>query len=189
MAINNFKPFSMKIIKIFLFSLFFILCLNLSAQNYIEVTEGGWGVGLDYSTPAVYDIDNDGLYDMLVGSQSGYLVHYEQNSIGSFDFTLLTKQFDSILVNNGAPTFTDIDGDNLIDLIIGKNTGVLQRYEQVAANSYDFDLVTDYFNNIDVGASSKPTFKDIDNDGLLDLLIGNSAGRIYHYEQDAVNSD
>jgi uncharacterized protein (DUF2141 family) len=144
-----------------------------------------------YCVPAVTDFDGDGLLDVLTTRFAGMLSHYEQNSANSANFTEVTNYFNSIssLGNNAAPCFTDIDNDGLIDLLIGKNTGSINHYEQDTVNSTSFSLVTDNFNSISVaGGTAAPTVTDFDGDGLYDLIIGCWFGNIQHYEQDAVNS-
>ena len=142
----------------------------------------------DYATPAFTDFDGDRLLDMIVGQIDGNLNYYEQDAENSTSFTLVTNNFNSIFVIRAAPTFTDLDGDGLLDLMVGENYGHLYHYEQDSENSTSFTLVTNNFNSIDVGSNCKPTFTDIDGDGLLDLIAGEDYGHLYHYEQDSENS-
>ncbi len=143
-----------------------------------------------HSTPAFTDLDDDGLLDMLVGETEGNLNHYEQDTNNSTSFHLVTENFNSIDVGYySAPTFTDIDGDGLLDLIVGEYDHNLNHYEQDTNNSTSFHLVTEYFNSIDAGTISTPAFTDLDDDGLLDLIVGNTDGKLSHYEQDAKNSN
>ncbi len=46
----------------------------------------------------------------------------------------------------------------------------------------DFELRTEYFNYIDVGELSKPSITDLDGNGLLVLIIGESEGKLRHYK-------
>lgn len=165
-------------------------------QNAINSTEftrvPGYFSGIDvdnYSAPTITDLDGDGLLDLLVGEIFGKLYHYEQNSANSSSFTLISNNFNGIDVGfDSTPTFTDLDGDGLLDLIVGEYDGYINYYEQNSANSTVFSLVTQNFNSIDVGIDSTPTFTDLDGDGLLDFIVGEKDGNINHYEQSSTNS-
>lgn len=158
--------------------------LNLLSNNFLDIID----VGV-HSAPAFADIDGDGLLDMLIGEWDGVLNHYEQASIGSGSFPLVTEKFDGIDVGQwSVPYFTDLDNDGLIDLIVGTREGHISHFEQNAANAYDFTLIADTLSGINVGYNAAPACIDLDNDGLLDLLVGEEDGNINHLEQDALNS-
>ncbi|MCD4818032.1 MAG: FG-GAP-like repeat-containing protein [Candidatus Cloacimonetes bacterium] len=168
------------------------IVLQDEAAQFEMVTETFNSINvIESSAPTFTDLDGDGLLDLLVGNGNGYgvIYHYEQDSENSMSFTFVTDSFNSIDVGNrSAPTFTDLDGDGLLDLLIGENDGNINHYEQDAENSTGFTFVTSMFNSIDIGRYSKPTFTDIDNDCLLDLLVGEESGNLNHYEQDSENS-
>lgn len=42
---------------------------------------------------------------------------------------------------NASPVFTDVDNDNLIDLLVGTTDGTVERYEQSSVNSLSFNQV------------------------------------------------
>jgi cold shock CspA family protein len=140
--------------------------------------------------PKLIDLDGDGLLDMIVGEDSGKLLHYEQTSVHSMSFSLVTTNFNSIDVGQlSSPAFTDIDGDGLIDMIVGRYEGTLYHYEQASVNSLVFNLVTSDFSSINLGnVFARPTFTDLDGDGLLDLIVAKFDGNLIHYEQDSTNS-
>ncbi|OGE85145.1 MAG: hypothetical protein A2Y39_02265 [Candidatus Delongbacteria bacterium GWF2_40_14] len=136
------------------------------------------------SAPAFTDFDGDGLIDMLICGGTDYVQHYEQSSHNSTSMILRSSSFNSIYIpSNCTPTFTDLEGDGLIDLLIGDFDGNIRHYEQSAINSTGFSAITHNFNSIDVGDRAAPAFADFDGDGLLDMLVGAYDGTIEHYEQ------
>lgn len=99
--------------------------------------------------PTFYDIDNDGLLDMIVQKDS--VQHFEQYATNSDEFILISNNFNSISQKSTAITFTDIDNNKLIDLFIADINGTLSRYEQSSENTYSFSLITHDFSNIRIG--------------------------------------
>ncbi|PID27959.1 MAG: hypothetical protein CSB55_07195 [Candidatus Cloacimonadota bacterium] len=161
---------------------------NSTEFNFVTDNFGDIDVGY-YSYPAFTDLDNDGLSDLITGEYNGSLSHYEQISPNSEEFILVNENFSNIHVGHeSSPNFTDLDGDGLLDLIVGDEYGKLNHYEQNTENSTEFTQVTNNFNNIDLEWTSAPAFTDLDNDGLLDLIIGKNAGNLHHYEQNEENS-
>jgi len=148
------------------------------------------GGGFDqYASPVVTDLDGDGLKDFIIGGFEGNLRHYEQDSVNSNSYTKITDTFNNIDVGNfSSPTFTDLDGDGKLDLLVGELDGNINRYEQDAVNSLSFSLQTSNFNSIDIGERSSPEVTDIDGDGLIDLMIGKGDGTVARWEQDSANS-
>ncbi len=146
-----------------------------------------------YPSPTITDFDGDGLKDLIIGNSSsgirGYLYYYRQSAPNSTDFTLVTNDFCNLYVGASAnPFFFDLDGDNKLDLLVGESSGVITHFEQTAHNSTSFVLVSNNFNSIDVGTESVPNVKDYNNDGLLDLFVGNYDGFTNHYIQNSANS-
>ncbi len=159
------------------------ISFSLLSENFNEIDIG------TYATPRFVDLDNDDLLDLIIGEEEGNLNHYEQDLIGSLDFSLVTENFNGIDVGAiSTPCFTDLDNDMLIDMLVGVNVGNLQHYEQVSPGSLEFNLVSDNFGGIDVGAQACPIFTDVDNDGLVDLMIGDMKGFLCYYEQELANS-
>lgn len=170
--------------------LVFIIPLIITAQNFVNVNDNFSNIDVGVKARlCTADIDGDGLLDLLVGSGSSSISHFEQDSLSSDSFSLISGSFADITVDgSGSPTFTDIDGDGLLDLLVGSTIGNIHHYEQNSVGSYNFNLRTSFFNSIDTDQDPSPFCTDIDGDGLLDLLLGDAPGNIYHYEQDSLYS-
>ncbi len=156
-------------------------------ENYITTIDVGAN-----SFPALTDIDNDGDYDLFIGSGSSAISFFRNTGSASIPaFGLVTDSLPVIHTSfNYAPAFGDLDGDNKKDLLLGsfdgrmrffKNTGTLQNPV--------FTLQPSQFDTIDVGQSSTPALVDIDADGDLDLYSGNWNGRLSYFRNDGSASN
>ncbi|TPG67517.1 FG-GAP repeat domain-containing protein [Hymenobacter nivis] len=174
----------------------------------------------NYSTPTMGDLDNDGLVDMMLGQGDGTIRFYEQSAANSASFatttnpvllknadtnstTLHVSDINSANTNYAKPTLTDLDGNGLLELLVGEETGRVIRYEQVAAtgadalrftrtvlfvNPYNTASATATASAPNAGSYARPTVADLDNDGLLDVLVGSNDGTLRRYEQTVPNA-
>jgi hypothetical protein len=131
--------------------------------------------------PAIADLDGDSLPDLVVGTWRDRLQWYRNSGTRSAPVWTLA---DTALVTitrgtNSTPSFGDLDGDGLVDLMIGEASGTLNYYRNRGTRvSPKFELVSDAFQAIKVGRRSAPVLVDMDADGTLDLLVGDGNGDI-----------
>ncbi|MGI4733598.1 MAG: FG-GAP repeat domain-containing protein [Janthinobacterium lividum] len=176
-----------------------------SAVSYAQVSSNVVGTAAgNYSTPTMGDLDADGLVDMMLGQGDGTIKWFEQTAAASpsFGTGVLLKNSDGSTLDVGnfaKPTLTDLDGDGLLELLVGEDTGTVLRYEQIAAtgtNALVFTKATLFTNPYGTATNSapnggsypRPTVADLDNDGLLDILVGSNDGSLRRYEQTAANA-
>jgi FG-GAP-like repeat len=139
----------------------------------------------DNSKPTFIDINGDGTIDALIGNKDGNVLFFKNTGTTTAPAfaTAVTNPFGLTNVGgNSKPTFVDIDGDGKIDALVGltfgntaffKNTGTLSTPAFVAPISIP---------SLTVGFYSSPTFVDIDGDGKLDALIGDSLGNTLFFK-------
>ncbi len=78
--------------------------------------------------------------------------------------------------SRSSPTFVDIDGDGDLDAFIGGEDGNTNFLRNIGSRSNPIFSAEANFGIENVGNRSRPAFVDIDDDGDLDVFIGNSAG-------------
>jgi len=136
------------------------------------------------SFPAFADIDGDGDPDLFVGNQEGRICFFRNDgNINSPIWILITDFYDSIDVGSeSTPAFVDIDADSDLDLFVGEEDGTLNFYDNAGNEEIpSWNLVSENYDSIDVGAKSTPAFVDLDADGDLDLFVGEEQGNINFY--------
>jgi len=142
----------------------------------------GLDIGSD-CTPAFADIDDDGDMDAVLGDRRGRMLYYKNTGTSLAPvFELQTGADDPFggidLGWNSAPCFVDIDGDGDMDCFSGDDYGgflFLKNTGTPAAPIFTLQTgVANPLNGIDLNYNSKPAFADLDADGDMDLITGES---------------
>lgn len=155
------------------------------------------------SFPVVFDYDQDGKKDLLIGNY-GY---YSGNSLSAQltlyrnigtksqpTYSLITRDYaglsgitlsNSMRINHVMPTIGDIDLDGDEDILFGTSSGQIHWLENTAGpnNVCNFSAFHENpFNFTTPSGGAAPQLFDLDNDFRLDLLIGMQNGRVAWYK-------
>ncbi|TNE79157.1 MAG: T9SS type A sorting domain-containing protein [Bacteroidetes bacterium] len=145
-----------------------------------------------YSQAFFMDVDNDGDLDLLVSS-TGKSEHtapsndrvsfFEQSLVqGQISFQLKQRDwmgFSQMGLKRARFAAGDLNGDSLTDLLIGDATGGIHYLHNTGSLQLpNFTKDSTGLFPMDVGSYSSPALFDIDEDGDLDLFIGNYDGNV-----------
>ena len=161
-------------------------------MNFIRDPDVMW-VLLDVgqaSTPAIFDLDGDDLKDLLVGERQGNINFFK--NIGSptqpiFSPTITEPRLGNITtapfsggIGFSAPAVLNTNDGPM--LVVGGNDGVLRAYLNLTPNNVPYSIVSPTWGNIDDGNRSHAAFTDLDDDGYVDLMVGNYRGGLGLYK-------
>jgi len=153
-------------------------------------------IGNAYPDPTLGDIDEDGDYDMIVGTADGSVKYYKNTGTPESPIWQYVCAGDSGLSwipdvgDHARPELVDIDNDGDMDLSVAdfngdlwfrENKGHYTTKKDKSDNPtwiYDGTIFT-IPNNYGV-----PAIGDIDGDGDLDLAVGSIFGQVHYYRND-----
>ena len=175
---------------------------KLITKNY-----KAFDLGFDGLHLAKGDLDNDGDIDLLGTKSNGVSIWFENKALlptDSAQFVRRSSTFDSLQFGNySKPHLVDIDGDSLLDLLVGSVLPFISYYKNIGTKStpkFDkqpnhpqFGWIHVKYDNPNNYPLLSPHMIEVDSTGKLAtdsnggkrlLLIGVSEGPIYSYEFD-----
>jgi hypothetical protein len=141
-----------------------------------------------HSTPTVFDIDNDGTWELITGAEDGKIYSYKLKEIedGLPFWEEITGLFDNIKVK-GFSTPTFLRDNSTIYLFVGQEDGKIRAYtaevhdenkSHVDLNKFVF-FERDFISEIIMQDHSSPFL--IMNNGIIEMISGDYDGNIRHF--------
>lgn len=158
---------------------------NGGSYSLMQADYQGIDVG-NYSTPFIYDLNNDSLLDLIIGNIGGNVHYYENTGTATNPaFSLVTDSLGGIVAQESweyqgyAQPFIYEDTTGSSVLITGSKHGRIFQYTNIDGNlNGKFNLKDSLFLGINEGYRSSVFGGDLNNDGDMDLVIGNFSGGV-----------
>lgn len=136
------------------------------------------------SSPTFADIDGDGDLDLIIGRSSGRFVFVANEgspTAPNFSSASIDNWSGINVGSNAKPGLTDINGDNVLDLVIGDSNGDINLYLNSGTVTAPIFLQSSRVQNwllpdFGSGVNMAPSFVDFDGDGDMDLVLGMGNG-------------
>jgi hypothetical protein len=168
--------------------------LNLQTTGYFQNEMIDLGTG---AFPRLVDVNADGRLDLIISNRGFYqedgtfgeavFAFIQSGPVENPTFDLQDEDFQGLgalgFGGHIVPCFGDMDNDGDEDMFLGDGDGELHYFENTAGPGQAMSLAP-YItlqadgDNLDLGANLIPQIFDLDQDGLLDLLVGERNGHV-----------
>lgn len=169
--------------------------LGVPISNYQDNSGNVIFVG-EKAHPTFFDLNEDGLLDLIVGKKQGTISYYENVGNSSVPaFQLVNDNLGNVNVSNvgadgyATPEFIQANGE--IHMFVGNYNGTLVYYDSIQNNwspGSNFRLRSNNYLGINVGRYSAFYVEDFDSDGNLNMLVGQDLGGVFHFQADSLSS-
>ena len=140
--------------------------------------------------PLFFDLNKDGLKDLLIGKGSGRLEYYKNTGTAKLPiYTLENEELGGITsdytIGNISLITADLNGDGKEELITGNRNGYVTVYKNITEQNLkkfvaDSTTIFDEFNgknaSMQMGGGLNIAVTDLNNDQIPDLMFGTNTG-------------
>jgi len=165
------------------------LVLQIAVQPIVKDIDNNDVDPGQFSTPQLFDIDRDGLLDLLIGERNGNINYYRNAGTAQIPaYELVKDTIGDVVTTEGFSTtgysimqFFELNDEYY--LVTGTESGKIRLYNNIDDNlDGAFTLIDDMIMDYQNGIRSSVALIDINNDGLVDLFTGNYGGGMHFFE-------
>lgn len=140
------------------------------------------------AAPQLFDLDDDGKQDLIIGERNGSIKYYRNSGgAGNFSFTLDSDTLGDIstvefgfFIGSSTPHF--FRHNETTYLLVGVERGRVRLYTDIDGNETGtYTLIDDNAFGIEAGRKAAPFVIDINHDGTPDLFCGSIGGGVMYF--------
>jgi hypothetical protein len=146
---------------------------------------------MPYLKLTFFDINDDGLTDMVIGGKKGNLHFYQNNGYPSIEhWERIDGYFDGVKAGAfSAPAVGDLNGDGRPEIVVGtggfsSKSGRILVFENKGTSELpEWKEISGL--HMDTGDDAAPAIADYSFDGKPDIIAGNSEGKIMFFRNES----
>ncbi len=148
-----------------------------------------------FSAPFIYDVNRDGLLDLVLGEKSGNLDYFENTGTATnfkFDTDPTNSFFGEVITRvpgfpdgYSNPVITTLDSSSTLYLLAGSDEGQIRTYlyDTSMINGGAFPKLFNNYSKIDEGEKIAIAVADLTGDGKMEMVAGNYRGGLAFFTQ------
>ena len=175
---------------------------NLGGEDFEVITENYQNINDGFfNVPQLFDLDKDGLDDLILGEQNGNINYYRnEGSSENPNFTFVTDSLGKINVTDyntswfgfSTPSFFRLE-DGETRLVVGSESGEVFYYTNIDSNLdgafSESDLLDELLDttgiSFDRGIRTGAFVGDLNNDSKAEMIVGNYSGGLEFFNGNA----
>ena len=141
-----------------------------------------------YSAPILFDINGDGVLDIISGEKDGNIYYFKGKGNLQFEDKKLIIKTD--IQGMSLPSAGDLNSDGVVDLVVGSDTGVVLLYygtkngDIIEFSHKKMSAISRLCADCDLGKYLSPYITDYNKDGIQDIILGTYDGYVALFKGD-----